>query len=210
MVNKEAFNSMNEKRLFNLELLKRQQQIQSTLDSQTDQDPNICVALTSADLGVRKCFLCLKAKDTVANVFHYFKTKYLKRKFSSLSDNDYLFLVEQPLIFEPDCVSPLLFESVPVCFSTPIEVLQGRVLRMSKKVYRDEHMENNSLLSNDKNRLSCIKNYDKNYTEARRVVNPQDQSGGYNSVHAAKLYEVGPLTSHRCSRAESSMPTRMR
>lgn len=190
-MNKEAFALMNQKRLFNLELLRRQKEIQATLTSQPDQEPTICVALTSSDLGVKKCFLCLKGKDTVASVFQYFKTKYLKRKFSSLSDNDYVFTVEQPLVFEADNVSPLLFESVPVSFSTPIEVLLGRVLKMSKKVYRDEYMDSNSQLSTDqKNRLSCIRNYDKNYSEARRVAGPQDERGGYNSVQAAKLYEV--------------------
>ena len=187
--NKEAIAAMNQKRLFNLDMMKRQQQIQAALDSSELEEPMVCVAVTSLDMGLKKCFLSLKANETVAFVFQYFQTKYLKRKFGSLRKDEFVFTIELPVILDSDGLHPLSFESIPVSFDTKIRDLNGRILRMSKKAYKDENAEDSSLLSNNQNRLRCIKKYDKSYHEARKVVSALDQSAGYNSVNA-KLYEV--------------------
>lgn len=135
-------------------------------------------------MGVKSTIIKMPKGSKVRELFGYFK-----KKVRNFNKNEFYFIQEQIQLTSLIDGKPIRFNDIPVPLDHVLGDLKNSMLIMCRKVYTDNLLDDNQLLTRNQNKLNIIKSYDTSLVNIRRSTVFSDPSE-YRSVASAKFYEV--------------------
>ena len=177
------------------ELREKQNRVGSLIKKVEDYRRTLCpdsdetvFAICIPDLNIIRSFQKLKKTDKVGCIFCIVRSKHLKRKPRDKCLRDFYLSVEKVVVQATDG-SPLITELVPTSLDMLVGDIQQHILVMSRRVYRDEVIDDKKLQYRNQSKLQIIKTFDVSLQDNKKTPGSSNPNT-YKSLNTAKIYEV--------------------